>query len=91
MGTLARSWMYFGGMKRHLEAAFGGLRHRGKAAYVVGDSRSFKMVHIKTAKILAKIAEDIGFEVVGIELWRDRRSTAHEEPLPENVLVLRRP
>ncbi len=82
---------YFGGMKRHLEAAYRCLRRGGKAAYVVGDSRSFKMVHIETAKILGKVAKSVGFEVAGIEVWRDRRSTAHDEPLLENVLLLRRP
>jgi DNA methylase len=82
---------YFGGMKRHMESAYRCLRRGGRAAYVVGDSRSFKMVHIETAKILAKIAADVGFRVDGIELWRDRRSTAHEKTLPENVLLLRRP
>ena len=67
------------------------LRDGGRAAYVVGDSRSFKMVHIETARILGEIATEVGFLVLGIELWRDRRSTAHQEPLPENVLLLRKP
>ncbi len=82
---------YFGGMKRHLEAAFRCLKPGGRAAYVVGDSRSFKMVHIETAEILARIGTKVGFRVEGIALWRDRRSTAHEESLPENILVLKRP
>jgi len=81
---------YFGGMKRHLEILYQKIRRDGNAAYVVGDSRSFKMVHIETAKILAEIAERVGFKVEGIELWRDRRSTAHSKPLPENILLLRK-
>jgi hypothetical protein len=82
---------YFGGMKRHLEAAYRCLKRGAKAAYVVGDSRSFKMVHIETAKILGKIAKEMGYEIKGIELWRDRRSTAHDQSLAENVLTLRKP
>jgi hypothetical protein len=81
---------YFGGMKRHFVSAIHCLQRGGRAAYVVGDSRSFKMVHIETARILAKIAKSAGFRVEGIELWRDRRSTAHAEPLPENILLLRK-
>jgi hypothetical protein len=82
---------YFGGMKRHFDSALRCVQRGGQAAYVVGDSRSFKMVHIETAKILAKIAKTSGFKVDRIELWRDRRSTAHAEPLPENILLLHKP
>ena len=58
---------------------------------MVGDSQSFKRVRIETAKILGIIAKQVGFDVLGIQLWRDRRSTAHTERLPENVLVLGKP
>src|SRR2546425_12069316 len=82
---------YFGGMKRHLESAYGCLKRGGRAAYVVGDSQSFKRVRIETARILGLIAKQAGFEVTGIQRWRDRRSTAHSDPLPENILLLRKP
>jgi len=82
---------YFGGMSLHLEAAYRVLKRGGKAAYVVGDSQSFKRVRIETAKILGKLSKRAGFHVTDIQLWRDRRSTAHAEPLPENVLILRKP
>ena len=82
---------YFGGMRRHFESAYRCLKRGGKAAYVVGDSQSFKRVRIETAKILGIIAKQVGFDVLGIQLWRDRRSTAHTERLPENVLVLGKP
>src|SRR2546426_6475582 len=81
---------YFGGMKRHLESAYSCLRRGGRAAYVVGDSQSFKRVRIETARILGIMAKRIGYEVTGIQRWRDRRSTAHDDPLPENILLLRK-
>src|SRR2546425_5363185 len=75
---------YFGGMKRHLESAYSCLRRGGKAAYVVGDSQSFKRVRIETARILGLIAKRVGFEVAGIQKRRDRKCPGQSEPLPEN-------
>jgi len=81
---------YFGGMRTHFEQLHPLLKDNAKCAYVVGDSRSFKMVHIQTAKILGIIAEEVGFKVLSIDLWRDRGSTAHKQTLNENILKLQK-
>ncbi len=79
---------YFGGMYRHFESLFPVLRRGAKCAYVIGDSRSFKQVHIETAKILALLAKRVGFSIQGLQLWRIRRSTKLTQPLPEHILYL---
>jgi len=81
---------YFGGMHAHLESLRGLLKDDASLHYVVGDSRSFKFVHIKTAEILAEIATSIGYSVVEIKKWRNRNATTHSEELNENMLILRK-
>jgi DNA modification methylase len=78
---------YFGGMYRHLLALKPLMRAGGKCAYVVGDQMSFLMVHIKTGEILAELAEEIGYKVQKIDLWRERWATASKVPLREEVVV----
>ena len=56
--------------------------------YVVGNQASFLQVHIPTAKILADIAETIGYKVVSIDLFRTRFATATRKAMNEEVLVL---
>lgn len=80
--------LYFGGMYKHLKSLHSALKPNAKCAYVIGDQMSFLMVHIKTGEILAEIAEDIGFKVEGIDLWRDRWATASKTLLREEVLLL---
>lgn len=82
---------FFGGMARHLRSLKSHLSPGAQLAYVVGDQASFFLIHIHTAEILAEIAEDEGYGVVGIDLWRERRATASGELLREDVLVLRLP
>jgi len=83
--------LYFGGMFRHLSELRPLLRPDAKLAYVVGDQASYLRVMIRTAKILAKIATSLGYEVVGINTFRTRFSTATREHLNEEVLLLRWP
>lgn len=80
-------WQYFGGMARALDCCFKALKTGGKAAFLVSDSHSFKMVHISTASILKEIAVAIGFKA-DIILWQYKRSTSHRYKIPENILIL---
>ncbi len=88
-GTVTR--LYFGGMARHLAALRPLLRPGAHLAYVVGDQASYFRVLIRTGRLLATIAESLGYEVVGLDLFRTRLSTATGDQLREEVLVLRRP
>ncbi len=80
---------YFGGMYRHFQTLKPLLAPEAKVAYVVGDQMSFFRTHIPTAKILAEIAETLGYKVDEIELWRTRLATATKIQIEENVLILR--
>lgn len=78
---------YFGGLYRHLLALEPLMKSGGRCAYVVGDQMSFLMVHIRTGEILAELAEDIGYDVLRIDLWRERWATASKTPIREEVVV----
>lgn len=82
---------YFGGMKRHLGGLRDCLRRGAGLAYVVGDQASYLGVMIRTGQLLAEIAEALGYEVEGIDLFRTRMATATKEQLREEVLRLRWP
>ena len=81
--------LYFGGMARHLESLRSILRPNAQLAYVVGDQASYLRVMIRTGKILAEIAEELGYEVVRTDLFRTRLATATKEQLREEVVILR--
>lgn len=81
--------LYFGGMARHLSELRPLLRPGAHLAYVVGDQASYLQVMIRTGELLAKIAELLGYEVVGIDLFRTRMATATKAQLREEVVVLR--
>lgn len=83
--------LYFGGMARHLAYLRPILRPGAQLAYVVGDQASYLRVMIRTGQILAKIAVSLGYEVLGIDLFRTRLATATREQLREEVVVLRWP
>lgn len=83
--------LYFGGMARHLAGLRPALRPGAHLAYVVGDQASYLRVMIRTGQLLASIAEDLGYEVVALDLFRTRLATATKEQLREEVLVLRWP
>jgi hypothetical protein len=44
---------------------------------------------IRTGQLLAEIAKEVGYEVVRIDLFRNRFSTATKQDLREEVVVLR--
>ena len=79
---------YFGGMARHLEELKPKLRSGAKLAYVVGDQASYFRIMIQTGEILADIARHSGYELLGIDLFRTRISTATKEQLREEVVLL---
>ncbi len=83
--------LYFGGMKRHLTEMRKVLRPGAQLAYVVGDQASYFRVMIRTGQLLAEIAESLGYELIGIDLFRTRISTATREQLREEVVLLRWP
>jgi len=80
--------LYFGGMKRHFMELRRFLRPGAKLAYVVGDQASYLQVMIRTGELLAEIAHEIGYDVIDLELFRTRISTATGDHLREEVLVL---
>ena len=61
--------LYFGGMAQHLSELRRVLRPGANLAYVVGDQASYLQVMIRTGQILADIAESLGYECVGIDLF----------------------
>ena len=83
--------LYFGGMTRHLADLRAVLRPGAHLAYVVGDQASYLRVMIRTGQLLADIAQSLGYEVVGIDLFRTRAATITKQHLREEVVVLRWP
>ena len=83
--------LYFGGMARHLEALRPALRPGAQLAYVVGDQASYFRIMIRTGELLGHIAERLGYEVIGRELFRTRAATATRAQINEEVLLLRWP
>lgn len=81
--------LYFGGMARHLEELKQILAPGAQLAYVVGDQASFFRIMIRTGELLTSVAEDLGYEVSGIDLFRNRFSTATQDYLREEVVLLR--
>lgn len=80
--------LYFGGMKRHLESMIPILNPGAKLAYVVGDQQSYFRVMIRTGQLLAQVAEEVGYTVIRIDLFRSRWSTVTKQWLREEVLIL---
>ena len=83
--------LYFGGMARHLAGLRQVLRPGAQLAYVVGDQASYLRIMIRTGKILAEIAQSLGYELTGIDLFRTRLATATREQLREEGVLLRWP
>lgn len=83
--------LYFGGMFRHLNHLRDVLRPGAQLAYVVGDQASYFRILIRTGEITAKLAASLGYEVVGIDLFRTRAATATKSQLREEVVLLRWP
>ena len=80
--------LYFGGMRRHLASLRTVLKPHAKLAYVVGDQASYLRVMIRTGKLLAELAQSLGYRLIGIDLFRTRPSTVTGEQLREEVVLL---
>jgi SAM-dependent methyltransferase len=83
--------LYFGGMARHLAELRTVLCPGAQLAYVVGDQKSYLQVMIRTGQLLAEIAEGLGYDVIGIDLFRTRLATTTREQMREEVVLLRWP
>lgn len=81
--------LYFGGMARHFLELKPVLAKNARLAYVVGDQASYFKIPIRTATLLAEIAERVGYQVEGIETFRKRYATATDTWLNEDVLILK--
>lgn len=83
--------LYFGGIARHLAEMRETLRPGARLAYVVGDQASYLQVLIRTGQLIADIGESLGYEVMGIDLFRTRMATATKQQMREEVVLLRWP
>jgi SAM-dependent methyltransferase len=83
--------LYFGGMVRHLSDLRTILRPGARLGYVVGDQASYLRIMIRTGEILADIAKSLGYELIDIDLFRTRLSTATKEQLREEIVLLKWP
>lgn len=81
--------LYFGGMAKHLADLRYILRPGAQLAYVVGDQKSYLQVMIRTGELLGDLAQGLGYEFVGIDLFRTRLATATKEQMREEVVLLR--
>lgn len=81
---------YFGGMKRHLQNLHDILPPGAQCAYVVGDQSSYLQVHIPTAKILADIANEVGYEYIDIIPWRTAWASKTSKKVEENILIMKK-
>jgi len=81
--------LYFGGMARHLSELTQVLKPGAKLAYVVGEQASYLRVLLKTGELLGDIAKAQGYELIKRDLFRTRFSTATQQYLKEEVIVLR--
>lgn len=81
--------LYFGGIAKHLTELQSVLKPGAHLAYVVGDQASYLRVMIRTGHLIAEIAESLGYELVRIDLFRTRFSTATKTDLNEEVVILR--
>jgi DNA modification methylase len=83
--------LYFGGMARHFEDLKKVLKPGARLAYVVGDQASYLRVMIRTGELLAEIAQELGYELERVDLFRKRFATATGEMLREEVIMLKWP
>jgi hypothetical protein len=81
--------LYFGGIYRHLTSLKNCLNRDAYLAYVVGNQASYFQILINTGSILAETAEDVGYKVDTIDIFRTRLSTTSGKYLNEEVVVLR--
>jgi len=79
---------YFGDMYLAMKEFRTILKPNAYALLVVGD-QTYKNILIPVGKILMEIAKDLGYSSAEIELFRVRRSTVHNLPLNEEIVILK--
>ncbi|MCL5976183.1 MAG: site-specific DNA-methyltransferase, partial [Candidatus Parvarchaeota archaeon] len=79
---------YFGDMYLSMMEFKKVLKPDGSALLVVGD-QTYKKIIIPVGKILLEMANDLGYSSAKIELFRVRRSTVHDLPLNEEIVILK--
>jgi len=82
---------FFGGMARHLADLRPALRPGARLGYVVGEQASYFQELIHTGQHLSRIAEALGYEVQGLDLFRERRASKTGAHLREEVVIMRWP
>jgi len=80
---------YFGGMYICLKELHKVMKRGSYNLQVVGD-QTYKNIVIPVGKIFVEMAKDIGYADAHIELFRTRRSTTHDIPLPEEIVVIKK-
>lgn len=80
---------YFGGMYVCLKEFYKVMKKDSYNLQVVGD-QTYKNIIIPVGKIFVEMARDIGYTDAHIELFRTRRSTTHDIPLPEEIVVIKK-
>ena len=78
---------YFGDMYLCMKEFFPLMKPDSHFLLVVGD-QTIKGVFISVCDILIELAEEIGYRNCRKEAHRIRRSTGHDIPLPEDILIL---
>jgi len=78
---------YFGDIFVVLRETKKVLKEHGIAVFVVGD-QTYKQILIPVGAIMSEIAEDLGYETKR-ETFRVRRSTLHNIPLKEEIVILK--
>ncbi|MBL7075538.1 hypothetical protein ISS37_09915 [candidate division KSB1 bacterium] len=78
---------YFGDMYLCMKEFYPLMKHNSRFLLVVGD-QTIKGVMIPVCNILIKLAEEIGYNNCRKKLFRVRRSTGHDIPLPEEIVIL---
>ncbi|MBC8526643.1 MAG: hypothetical protein H8D22_07255 [Candidatus Cloacimonetes bacterium] len=80
---------YFGDMYLCMKEFFPLMKSDSCFLLVVGD-QTIKGVFIPVCDILIELAKEIGYKNCRKETYRVRRSTAHNIPLPEDIVILER-
>lgn len=83
--------LYFAGMYMHLLNLTKVLKPGAMLAYVVGDQASYFRILIRTGELISQLAKAIGYQVIGIDLFRTRFSTITGNQLREEVVNLKWP
>lgn len=80
---------YFGDLYLCLEV-FKEVSRKGSYILLVVGDQTYKQIIIPVGQILVELASDLKYEKAYLELLRIRRSTTHNLPLKEEIVVLKR-